>query len=94
MLGNPVVASSEMKLSVSLSDEDVEFIDHYATDHGLETRSGVLRRALALLRATELGDEYAAAWEEWAEGEGDGWEATAPDGLEDGLDDGFEASRD
>jgi Arc/MetJ-type ribon-helix-helix transcriptional regulator len=90
MIGHPVVAFMAMKLSVSLSDEDVEFIDHYASDHGLETRSGVLRRALALLRATELGDEYAAAWEEWAEGESDAWEAAVPDGLEDGL----EASRD
>lgn len=71
-----------MKLSVSLSDEDVEFIDHYAGEHGLDSRSGVLRRALALLRATELGDDYAAAWEEWAGSEGELWEATSADGLE------------
>ncbi len=71
-----------MKLSVSLPDEDVEFLDHYASEHGLESRSGVLRRALAVLRATELGDDYAAAWEEWAGAESDAWEATAADGLE------------
>lgn len=71
-----------MKLSVSLSDQDIEFIDHYAGEHGLGSRSGVLRRALALLRASELGDDYAAAWDEWARSEGEIWEATGADGLE------------
>ena len=71
-----------MKLSVSLPDEDVEFIDHYASDHGLETRSSVLRHAVALLRAIELGEEYAAAWDEWSKSEDDAWEATSADGLE------------
>jgi metal-responsive CopG/Arc/MetJ family transcriptional regulator len=34
-----------MKLSVSIPEEDVEFIDQYADEHGLESRSGVLQRA-------------------------------------------------
>jgi Arc/MetJ-type ribon-helix-helix transcriptional regulator len=71
-----------MKLSVSLSEEDVEFIDRYADEHRLETRSGVLRRALALLRANELGDDYAAAWEEWVRSGGELWDVTDADGLE------------
>ena len=70
-----------MKLSVSLPEEDVEFIDRYASEHAIESRSGVVQRALSLLRATELGDDYAAAWDEWESSEGDVWESTVADGL-------------
>ncbi len=71
-----------MKLSVSIPDQDVEFIDVYASAHGVETRSGVVQRALTLLRTTELGEDYAAAWAEWAVSEdGDLWEAVAADGI-------------
>jgi Arc/MetJ-type ribon-helix-helix transcriptional regulator len=72
-----------MKLSVSIPDDDVEFIDLYAGEHGLASRSGVVQRALSLLRASELGDDYAAAWLEWESTEADLWNATAADGLED-----------
>ena len=71
-----------MKLSVSVPDEDVDFIDQYADDHGVESRSGVVQRALSLLRATELGDDYAAAWAEWAASDGELWAAVDADGLE------------
>ena len=71
-----------MKLSVSIPDDDVEFIDHYAGEHGLDTRSGVVQRALSLLRATELGEDYAAAWREWTDADGVLWEETVADGLE------------
>lgn len=71
-----------MKLSVSISDPDVEFIDSYAAEHGVESRSQVVQRAVALLRASELGDAYAAAWDEWADSDDAGaWEATSADGL-------------
>lgn len=70
-----------MKLSVSMSDDDVEFIDQYATDHGVDTRSAVVQRALSLLRSSELGDDYAAAWDEWDGSDADAWEATAADGV-------------
>jgi Arc/MetJ-type ribon-helix-helix transcriptional regulator len=71
-----------MKLSVSVPDEDIDFIDQYADDHGVESRSGVVQRALSLLRATELGDDYAAAWAEWAASDGELWAAVDADGLE------------
>jgi hypothetical protein len=74
-----------MKLSVSISDGDVEFIDEYADEHGVDTRSGVVQRALALLRATELGDDYAAAWEQWAASEDEAWDVAAADGLDAGV---------
>ena len=70
-----------MKLSVSMSDDDVEFIDHYASEHGVETRSGVVQRAVSLLRATELGDDYAAAWAEWDDTDAEAWDTTSRDGI-------------
>jgi len=70
-----------VKLSVSLPDGDVEFIDHYANEHAVDSRSSVLHRALALLRANELGADYAAAWEDWAASDGELWDATVADGL-------------
>ncbi|HET6951334.1 MAG TPA: ribbon-helix-helix domain-containing protein [Acidimicrobiales bacterium] len=70
-----------MKLSVSIPDEDLDFIDRYASQHGVESRSGVVHRAVALLRATELGDDYAAAWAEWADADAEVWEQAVADGL-------------
>jgi hypothetical protein len=70
-----------MKLSVSMSDEDVDFIDQYASEHGIDTRSGVVQRALSLLRTTELGDDYEAAWAEWDGTDADVWESTVADGI-------------
>lgn len=71
-----------MKLSVSMSDEDVEFLDHYAAEHGVESRSAVVQRAVSLLRTTELADDYAAAWKEWSTSEADLWEPVVGDGVE------------
>ena len=71
-----------MKLSVSLPDEDVEFLDSYADSQGIASRSAVLHKAVRLLRAAELGPAYEDAWAAWdASGEADVWDATAPDGL-------------
>jgi Arc/MetJ-type ribon-helix-helix transcriptional regulator len=72
-----------MKLSVSLPDEDVEFVDEYAKSLGIASRSAVLQRAVRLLRASGLAPAYAAAWEEWeATGEAEAWDSVAGDGLE------------
>lgn len=71
-----------MKVSVSLPGEDVQFLDAYAKEQGLESRSAALHRAVRLLRTAELGGTYEAAWDEWkAEGEADLWETTNGDGL-------------
>ena len=55
-----------MKLSVSLPDEDVEFLDAFAEEEGIESRSAALHRAVRILRASRLADSYAEAWEEWS----------------------------
>jgi len=71
-----------MKISVSLSAEDIEFLDEYAKNLGVPSRSAVLKRAVRLLRATGLGPAYAEAWQEWeSEGEADAWDATVGDGI-------------
>lgn len=71
-----------MKLSVSLPAEDVEFLDQYAQSQGYESRSAVVHKAVRLLRASELGDDYADAWDEWSEsGEANAWDAVVGHGL-------------
>jgi Arc/MetJ-type ribon-helix-helix transcriptional regulator len=70
-----------MKISVSLTDEDVEYVDIYARRQGVHSRSAVIREALRLLRASELGPDYAAAWDEWSGDEQEAWDATVADGL-------------
>lgn len=71
-----------MKVSVSLPEEDVAFLDAYARARGIPSRSAALRRAIRMLRTSELAGHYAEAWEEWADrGDGEGWEVTVADGL-------------
>lgn len=71
-----------MKLSVSLSDEDVAYLDTYAQVRGLDSRSAALRRAVRLLRASELGAAYEDAWAEWTDGkDAELWDAASSDGL-------------
>ena len=71
-----------MKLSVSLPDDDVAYLEAYARDEGLPSRSAALHRAVRLLRSSALGAEYADAWREWEEGdEANTWEGAAADGL-------------
>lgn len=74
-----------MKLSVSLPVEDVEFLDEYATTKGYESRSAVVHKAVRLLRASELGSEYADAWAEWSDSEDARvWESVVGDELASG----------
>ncbi|MDY7103911.1 MAG: antitoxin [Actinomycetota bacterium] len=75
-----------MKLSVSMSQEDVDLLDGYAARREVGSRSAAIQRAVALLRAAELGDAYEAAWNEWAESEEEPWEVTVGDGLDDAAD--------
>jgi Arc/MetJ-type ribon-helix-helix transcriptional regulator len=71
-----------MKLSVSLPDDDIDFLDGYAHEHGIESRSAAVHRAIRLLRATQLEGAYAAAWREWTEaGDAQAWTVSTRDGL-------------
>ena len=71
-----------MKVSVSLPEEDVRYLDSYARERGIESRSAVLHRAVRLLRASELSADYGDAWSEWAaSGDADAWDAVTADGV-------------
>ena len=67
-----------MKLSVSLSDDDVAILDDYVRKAQLPSRSAGLQRAVQLLRYPDLEDDYARAWNEWDNAEErDAWDGTA-----------------
>lgn len=70
-----------MKISMSLPEEDVAFLDAYASEKGLPSRSAALHKAVRLLRATGLAAAYEGAWAEWSHGDREMWEPTASDGL-------------
>ncbi len=71
-----------MKLSVSLPDEDVEFLDLYARTRGYQSRSAVVHRAVRLLRADDLGGAYADAWNDWSDnGDEAAWDRATGDGI-------------
>ena len=73
-----------MKVSVSLPEEDVEFLDSYAKSNRFESRSAVLQKAVRLLRAADLGAEYEEAWQHWEEsGDAEAWDAVIVDGSAD-----------
>lgn len=58
-----------MKLSVSLLDEDCEFLDKCVDDGIYASRSAVIKRALRLLRTADLGKMYDEAFAEWQAGD-------------------------
>jgi antitoxin MazE9 len=76
-----------VKVSISLPDEDLAFLDQYTRDAGLESRSAALQRAVRLLRTAELRVAYAAAWEGFdPAGDAALWETTVGDGVGDNTD--------
>lgn len=73
-----------MKLSVSLSDDDVALLDAYVRRAGLASRSAAVQHAIRMLRYPALEQDYSAAWDEWsATAEGSAWEPVTADGLGD-----------
>ncbi len=67
---------------MSLPGDDVQFLDEYAKEQGLDSRSAALQRAVRLLRTAELGASYEGAWEAWAAGgDADAWDSAVGDGL-------------
>ncbi|SRR6266568_1936288 len=80
--GNTKSSITGVKVSVSLPEEDVEFLDSYAQARGIESRSAVVHQAVGLLRAAQLGDAYEEAWASWATSDDAGaWESVVADGL-------------
>ena len=72
-----------MKVSISLPEDVVEFLDAYAQSQGIESRSAVVHKAVRLLRVSDLGEAYEEAFSSWDDdGEAAAWDAVAADGLE------------
>jgi Arc/MetJ-type ribon-helix-helix transcriptional regulator len=72
-----------MKISVSLPEEDVAFLDDYAKEAEGSSRSAAVHDAIALLRTARLMTDYAQAFDEWIDsGEAAVWDAVVADGLE------------
>jgi Arc/MetJ-type ribon-helix-helix transcriptional regulator len=73
-----------MKVSVSLSEDDVAELDRFARSSGLPSRSAAVQHAIRLLRSSGIEDEYEQAWDEWdASGDRALWESAAGDGITD-----------
>lgn len=71
------------KMSVSVDEELVRFVERYQTAHEVRTKSEVVERALQLLRDEELIQQYMEAFKEWRESDDVAlWDATLADGLE------------
>jgi Arc/MetJ-type ribon-helix-helix transcriptional regulator len=71
-----------MKVSVSLPQEDVDFLDSYAREQGMASRSAAMHKAVGLLRTAQLASAYEDAWESWTDsGDAETWDAVTADGL-------------
>lgn len=71
-----------MKVSVSLPNEDVEFLDSYAQAQGLPSRSAVLHKAVRLLRGAELAPAYEDAFASWEDSDDAAdWDVVTGDNL-------------
>lgn len=71
-----------MKVSISLPEEDVRFLDTYSVAQNLGSRSAAMHKAVRLLRSAQLGSAYEDAWTQWeTEGHAEDWESTTADGL-------------
>lgn len=66
------------KLSISLPQQQCEFIENYLTEHHLKSRSEVIKEALYLLQQKQLESYYREANQEMDVA----FEKTSLDGLE------------
>jgi Arc/MetJ-type ribon-helix-helix transcriptional regulator len=72
-----------MKVSVSIPDEDVVYLQTLVDAGRFSSRSAALHAAVRGLRDRDRGADYAAAWDEWAASDDAAlWESTVGDGLE------------
>lgn len=70
------------KISVSLSEDDLAFLDGEALTGAFANRSAAVQEGIRLLRESRLADAYAEAFGEWHDtGEEDIWHAASADGV-------------
>lgn len=75
-------ATKSAKVSISLPDEWLRYLEEYRRRHGVESRSEVILRALRALREAELAEGYRQMARDYAQ-EADEW---MDSGLEETLD--------
>jgi len=66
------------KVSLSLSSEDLAFLDAEALQGRYPSRSAAVQDAVRMLRESRLADAYAEAY---AEGYDEEWDAAVDDGI-------------
>lgn len=72
-----------MKLSVSLSEEDVATLDRYVERAGLQSRSAGVQHAVRRLGDEQLESAYEHAFTRWSDtGDGDVWASVTGDRLD------------
>jgi Arc/MetJ-type ribon-helix-helix transcriptional regulator len=72
-----------MKVSVSIPEEDVAYLQAQVDAGRFPSRSAALHAAVRGLRDRDRGADYVAAWEDWAASEDAAlWEGTIGDGFE------------
>ncbi|HEU0205131.1 MAG TPA: ribbon-helix-helix domain-containing protein [Pseudolysinimonas sp.] len=70
-----------MKLSVSLSQEDVAFLDRETGAGAYESRSAAIAAGVRMLRERQLTDDYRESFAEWAQSDdSELWDRTTADG--------------
>lgn len=69
---------STAKISLSLPDGDLAFLDAQTLEGRYSSRSAAIQDAVRLLRESRLADAYAEAY---AEGYDDEWDTAVDDGL-------------
>lgn len=69
------------KVSVSLPDDDLAFLDRQTLSGAFDSRSAALQAAVSLLRREELADAYAEAFGTWGDQDAEAWDSAASDGL-------------
>jgi len=66
------------KVSISLSDTDIAYLDERARVGDYPSRSAAVHAAIRVLRESELADAYAQAFGEWDDTD---WDAVSADGV-------------
>lgn len=69
---------AHVKVSLSLSEEDLVFLDTETRNGHYASRSAATQEAVRLLRESRLADAYAAAY---ADGYDQDWDTAVGDGL-------------
>ena len=71
-----------MKVSISLPDDDVRFIDDQTSLGRYPSRSAAVSSAIRAMRQRELTDSYVEAFDVWAATDDAAlWDLTTSDGL-------------